>query len=292
MAMLGREGARRERRAGRAGHDHRRLAPVGLRARRRRPRPDHHRAVRVRRRRARRGGRGREPDRHLPRDLRGLRPELAVPVGDGRRPDDRRAEPAADADPDRAADPHRASPSRSPSAPACSTSAARASTSSAPSPRSTSARRSTARRRCCTSCSRSSPPAPAAPLWAGIAGVLKATTGANEVISTIMLNWTAVYVGLYLFGLGGPLHSDDPAAQSIPVSERRARERAAAGVLGRPGAAGPAHRHLHRARGDRAVLGAAEPLGDRATRSARSASTPTRPSTAASAPGATTSRSC
>ena len=28
-------------------------------------------------------------------------------------------------------------------------------------------------------------------LWAGIAGLLKATTGANEVISTIMLNWTA-----------------------------------------------------------------------------------------------------
>ena len=56
-------------------------------------------------------------------------------------------------------------------------------------------------------------------LWAGIAGLLKATTGANEVVSTIMLNWTAVYVGLYLFGLGGPLHSDDPAAASIPVSE-------------------------------------------------------------------------
>jgi simple sugar transport system permease protein len=55
-------------------------------------------------------------------------------------------------------------------------------------------------------------------IWAGIAGALKATTGANEVVSTIMLNWTAVYVGLYLFGLGGPLHSDDPAAQSIPVS--------------------------------------------------------------------------
>jgi simple sugar transport system permease protein len=54
--------------------------------------------------------------------------------------------------------------------------------------------------------------------WAGIAGVLKATTGANEVVSTIMLNWTAVYVGSYLFTLGGPLHSDDPAAASIPVS--------------------------------------------------------------------------
>jgi general nucleoside transport system permease protein len=55
-------------------------------------------------------------------------------------------------------------------------------------------------------------------VWAGIAGLLKATTGANEVVSTIMLNWTAVYVGLYLFGLGGPLHSDDPASASIPVS--------------------------------------------------------------------------
>jgi ABC-type uncharacterized transport system permease subunit len=55
-------------------------------------------------------------------------------------------------------------------------------------------------------------------IWGGIAGGLKATTGANEVVSTIMLNWTAVYVGLYLFGLGGPLHSDDPASASIPVS--------------------------------------------------------------------------
>ncbi len=55
-------------------------------------------------------------------------------------------------------------------------------------------------------------------LWAGIAGALKATTGANEVISTIMLNWTAVYLGIYLFGVGGPLHSSDEAMSSIPVS--------------------------------------------------------------------------
>ena len=33
-----------------------------------------------------------------------------------------------------------------------------------------------------------------------------------------MLNWTAVYVGIYLFGLGGPLQSDDPRSSSIPVS--------------------------------------------------------------------------
>jgi general nucleoside transport system permease protein len=55
-------------------------------------------------------------------------------------------------------------------------------------------------------------------VWAGIAGVLKATTGAHEVISSIMLNWTAVYVGAYLFGLGGPLQNNDPEQQSVPVS--------------------------------------------------------------------------
>jgi len=55
-------------------------------------------------------------------------------------------------------------------------------------------------------------------VWAGIAGFLKATTGANEVISTIMLNYTALWAGVYLFGLGGPLQSSDPAQRSIPVS--------------------------------------------------------------------------
>jgi ABC-type uncharacterized transport system permease subunit len=53
-------------------------------------------------------------------------------------------------------------------------------------------------------------------VWAGIAGVLKATTGAHEVISTIMLNWIAVWVGVWLFSLGGPLQND--AQKSIPVS--------------------------------------------------------------------------
>jgi general nucleoside transport system permease protein len=52
--------------------------------------------------------------------------------------------------------------------------------------------------------------------WAGIAGFLKAATGANEVISTIMLNWIALWVGVYLFSLGGPLQNDRDA--SLPVS--------------------------------------------------------------------------
>jgi simple sugar transport system permease protein len=55
-------------------------------------------------------------------------------------------------------------------------------------------------------------------LLAGIAGFLKATVGAHEVITTIMLNWTVVWVGLFLFGLGGPLQNDDPTQSSVPVS--------------------------------------------------------------------------
>jgi ABC-type uncharacterized transport system permease subunit len=56
-------------------------------------------------------------------------------------------------------------------------------------------------------------------LWGGIAGLLRAATGANEVISTIMLNWIAVWLGLFLFGLGGPLQSstdtDKPVSNDI-----------------------------------------------------------------------------
>ncbi len=50
-------------------------------------------------------------------------------------------------------------------------------------------------------------------VWAGIAGFLKATTGAHEVITTIMLNWIAIWGGQYLFGQGGPLqNTQNPAA--------------------------------------------------------------------------------
>ena len=51
--------------------------------------------------------------------------------------------------------------------------------------------------------------------WAGIAGLLKAAVGAHEVISTIMLNWIAIWVGSYLFGAGGPLQGSRAA---IPAS--------------------------------------------------------------------------
>jgi ABC-type uncharacterized transport system permease subunit len=52
--------------------------------------------------------------------------------------------------------------------------------------------------------------------WAGIAGFLKATVGAHEVISTIMLNWIAIWIGSFLFGLGGPLQND--VQTSVPIS--------------------------------------------------------------------------
>jgi general nucleoside transport system permease protein len=53
-------------------------------------------------------------------------------------------------------------------------------------------------------------------LWGGIAGVLKATVGAHEVITTIMLNWIAIFGGRYLFELGGPLQGPQ---ESIPASD-------------------------------------------------------------------------
>jgi general nucleoside transport system permease protein len=56
----------------------------------------------------------------------------------------------------------------------------------------------------------------AAAVWAGIAGILRATVGAHEVITTIMLNWIAYWIGSYLFSIGGPLQSD--TQKSVPIS--------------------------------------------------------------------------
>src|SRR5689334_15924893 len=54
--------------------------------------------------------------------------------------------------------------------------------------------------------------------WAGIAGVLKATVGAHEVITTIMLNWIAYWIGSYLFQQGGPLQAPKNVPLDIPIS--------------------------------------------------------------------------
>jgi general nucleoside transport system permease protein len=51
---------------------------------------------------------------------------------------------------------------------------------------------------------------------AGIAGILKATLGAHEVITTIMLNWIAYWVGTFLVGPDGPLrHPTQPASKDV-----------------------------------------------------------------------------
>jgi general nucleoside transport system permease protein len=60
--------------------------------------------------------------------------------------------------------------------------------------------------------------------YAGIAGLLKATVGAHEVITTIMLNFVALYAGLYLFGQGGPLQNKEqvfsPTSNEVIESAR------------------------------------------------------------------------
>jgi ABC-type uncharacterized transport system permease subunit len=56
-------------------------------------------------------------------------------------------------------------------------------------------------------------------LWAGIAGILKATVGAHEVITTIMLNWIAFWFASYCFGQGGPLQNTTPGQESVPISD-------------------------------------------------------------------------
>jgi general nucleoside transport system permease protein len=68
--------------------------------------------------------------------------------------------------------------------------------------------------------------------WGAIAGLLKAVAGAHEVISTIMLNWIAVWTGAFLFGLGGPLQSDTDT--SVPVSNDIAEDAKLPVFLGDP----------------------------------------------------------
>jgi simple sugar transport system permease protein len=55
-------------------------------------------------------------------------------------------------------------------------------------------------------------------VWAGIAGFLKATVGAHEVITTIMLNWIAYWIGNYVFIQGGPLQGPANKPLDIPIS--------------------------------------------------------------------------
>ena len=55
-------------------------------------------------------------------------------------------------------------------------------------------------------------------LWAGIPGVLKATVGAHEVVTTIMLNYIAQWLLRFLI-IGGPLQLGPGTSKSLPIGE-------------------------------------------------------------------------
>ncbi|HSC64132.1 MAG TPA: ABC transporter permease, partial [Caldimonas sp.] len=69
-------------------------------------------------------------------------------------------------------------------------------------------------------------------VWGGIAGFLKATVGAHEVITTIMLNWIAYWGGSYFFGRGGPLQNHQDV--SIPISDDIAKGAHLSPIWGNP----------------------------------------------------------
>jgi general nucleoside transport system permease protein len=62
-------------------------------------------------------------------------------------------------------------------------------------------------------------------IWGGIAGLLKARTGAHEVIVTIMLNWVAIYFLQYLLTLDAFQRPgrDDPLSPPMATSARLPR---------------------------------------------------------------------
>jgi general nucleoside transport system permease protein len=60
-------------------------------------------------------------------------------------------------------------------------------------------------------------------IWGGIAGALRATVGAHEVITTIMLNWIAIFGGQYLVELGGPLQGPVPSLPRSSVIDDSAK---------------------------------------------------------------------
>jgi len=54
--------------------------------------------------------------------------------------------------------------------------------------------------------------------WAGIAGVLKATVGAHEIVTTIMLNYVAQWLLRFLI-IGGPLELRAGTSKSLPIGD-------------------------------------------------------------------------
>ncbi len=88
--------------------------------------------------------------------------------------------------------------------------------------------------------------------WAGIAGVLKATVGSHEVISTIMLNWIALWIAEWLVSDRRPAPGPDIAVRTAvgPGGPRRSNPC----VLGNAELPGTRLRLLHRDRSPRRLL--------------------------------------
>jgi ABC-type uncharacterized transport system permease subunit len=68
--------------------------------------------------------------------------------------------------------------------------------------------------------------------WGAIAGFLKATVGAHEVITTIMLNWIAYWGGSYVFGRDGPLQNH--VDKAVPISDKVAQGAHFPAIWGNP----------------------------------------------------------
>jgi general nucleoside transport system permease protein len=60
-------------------------------------------------------------------------------------------------------------------------------------------------------------------VWGGIAGLLRATVGAHEVITTIMLNWIAIWGGQWLVEQGGPMQGPVAALPRSSVIDESAK---------------------------------------------------------------------
>ena len=124
---------------------------------------------------------------------------------------------------------------------------------------------------------RSSPGPIGGPIWGGIPGLLRAKTGAHEVITTIMLNYIALRAGRLL---PQDRRSSRRRAATDPISKdiRPRPLPALLGFLDRLRPAGPPRDHRGAARRLRRVLAALQ-VAPSATSSAPSGSTPTAPTT-------------
>ena len=113
-------------------------------------------------------------------------------------------------------------------------------------------------------------------IWAGLAGGLKAYRGAHEVITTIMLNWIAIYTTQYLFAVSGPL-TDKSVGNGVSKTIESRRSIRGCGASSRRSTSGSSSRSAAPSSTTWSSIARRS-----ATRCAPWASMPKRPATAAS----------